>query len=62
MQQFNPWNWTHFGSGKLLLVRESTLDKATDSQDKRLLSPWADALARQELMRKLQSMPVQGEA
>lgn len=60
--QYDPWNYTQFNSGKLLLVRESTLDRATREQDKHLLAPWADALARQQLMRKLQTMPAQGEA
>lgn len=57
--KFDPLNWTCFSSGKILIVRES---RETRKQEPKLLSPWADALARQAMQRKLLNMPTAGEA
>lgn len=63
---FDPMVWTHFSSGKLLIVRQSELDKLMERQaatrDLTLLAPWADTLARHEMHRQLNNIEPMGEA
>lgn len=59
---YDPMVWTQFSSGKVMAVRESIAEKTERVQDKKLLAPWASALAVQQLQRDLLNMRVAGEA
>jgi len=64
---FDPYVWTWFGGGKLAIVRQSHLDKVQSEQDEqrggvKLLTPWAEALARRATQVDLLRMETVGEA
>lgn len=59
---YDPMVWTQFSSGKVMAVRESIAEKTERVQDKKLLAPWASALAVQQLQRDLLNMCTMGEA
>lgn len=64
---FDPYVWTHFSSGKLMIVRQSHLEGVRDAQEKTrengpLLSPWADALAASTVHMDLLKLQPVGEA